>query len=148
MNEQGIAKAWAALPSIGKWIAAGLFVLLLALASNGIGKTIETIRANRFDAKQAQHEKEVAGLNTQIQTHIRRAEIAEAQAQVAQQKAETLEALNKQHGARASAAAQKVEEAFDAFKNDSSVTGADVSDDVRRTRICQKRKELGFPCGK
>jgi DNA repair exonuclease SbcCD ATPase subunit len=148
MESGGLTAAWKALPGVGKLIAIGLVVVLLFIGANGIGKTVESIRASRFDQKQQQHEKDVAALNEKIQALIRRAEIAEAKAQLAEQKAETLEVLNKQQGARVNAAAEKVEAAFNAFENDNSVTGADVPDDVRRARICAKRKELGFPCGK
>jgi hypothetical protein len=54
--------------------------------------------------------------------------------------------LSRQQGAKAIAEAKKVDEAFVAFQKDNEITGAGVADEIRYMRICEKRKELGYPC--
>ena len=141
-----IKKAWSVLPAAGKALVVGLLILLLLFAGSVGAGSWEYFRAWRFDNAQAKKDKKIAEKDAQIQAAIKRAEAAEAKAQLSEQKAETLEAVTKQQGARADAVARKVEEAFDAFEKDSSVTSGDVPDDVRRQRICAKRRELGYPC--
>jgi hypothetical protein len=85
-------------------------------------------------------------MSVQIEELKRRAERAEAQAEVAEQRAAALDVLSRQQGERVRAAAEKVDAAFAEYKNEAEETAKDMTVAERRRRICEKRKELGYPC--
>jgi hypothetical protein len=131
---------------LARVVAIGAVAVLLALCAAALAKGWEHFRGRLFDRREAEQERKVQALDQQIEGLKFRAERAEAKAIVAEQRAETLEALSRQQGAKAIAEAKKVDEAFAAFQKDNEITGAGVSDEIRYRRICEKRKELGYPC--
>ena len=148
MNLEVLHQSWRS-ASILRRVAVVVVVVVVLGFAMGVGaKGWEHFRGRQFDKKEAEQERKVRALGAQIEALTVRAERAEAKGELAGQKADALEAVNKQQGAKAVAEARKVEEAFKAYENDQAITDGDVADDVRRQRICDKRKELGYPCGK
>jgi len=146
MNLEVLHQSWRS-ASILRRVAVVVVVVVVLGFAIGVGaKGWEDFRGRQFDKKEAEQEKKVQALDAQIEALTVRAERAEAKGELAGQKADALEAVNKQQGAKAEAEARKVEEAFKAYENDQAITDGDVADDVRRQRICDKRKELGYPC--
>jgi len=146
MNLEILQQSWRS-ASILRRVAVVVVVVVVLGFAMGVGATgWEHFRGRQFDKKEAEQEKKVQVLDAQIEALTVRAERAEAKGELAGQKADALEAVNKQQGAKAEAEARKVEEAFKAYENDQAITDGDVADDVRRQRICDKRKELGYPC--
>ena len=148
MKLEVLQQSWGS-ASILRRVAVVVVVVVVLGFAMGLGaKGWERFRKRQFDKKEAEQEKKVQALDAQIEALKVRAERAEAKGELAGQKADALEAVNKQQGAKAQAEARKVEEAFKAFENDQAITDGDIPDDIRRQRICDKRKELGYPCGK
>jgi len=146
MNLEFLQQSWGS-ASILRRVAVVVVVVVVLGFAMGLGaKGWERFRERQFDKKEAEQEKKVQVLDAQIEALTVRAERAEAKGELAGQKADALEAVNKQQGAKVQAEAKKVEEAFKAYENDQDITGRDVAADVRRQRICDKRKELGYPC--
>ena len=146
MNLEVLHQSWRS-ASILRRVAVVVVVVVVLGFAMGVGaKGWEHFRERQFDKKEAEQEKKVQALDAQIEGLKVRAERAEAKGELAGQKADALEAVNRRQGAKAQAEARRVQEAFKAYENDQAITGGDIPDDVRRQRICDKRKELGYPC--
>jgi 3-oxoacyl-[acyl-carrier-protein] synthase III len=148
MNFELIKNAWRSSSVMARICFAMLLVLLFLFGASAGARVWEGYRENAFDKREAAKDEEVNQLGSRIDELKLRAERAEAKAGVAEQKAETLQELSMEQGKKAQVAAQKVDDAFREFQEESNVTNTDVTEDVRRKRICEKRRELGYPCGK
>jgi hypothetical protein len=113
----------------------------------GVGaKGWEHLRGAAFDRREAKRERDVEQMSGKIEELKRRAERAEAQAEVAEQRAAALDELSRQQGERVRAVAERVDAAFAEYKSEAEETAKDITAEERRRRICEKRKELGYPC--
>jgi hypothetical protein len=148
MNTQVWISAWKTSSWTMRAVAIGIILLVIAMAASSGAAVVERLRGHAFDRRDVEKQKQIDTLDSQIEALKQRAIEAEARAGVAEQKAETLEAASREQGQRAAVAAKKVEDAFAAYQQDQTITGTGVSDEERRNRICEKRKELGYPCGK
>ena len=148
MNLEILQQSWRSASILRRAAVVAVVVVVFGFAMGLGAKGWERFKERQFDKKEVEQEKKVQALNAQIEALTVRAERAEAKGELAGQKADALEAVNKQQGAKAEAEARKVEEAFKAYENDQAISDGDIPDDVRRQRMCDKRKELGYPCGK
>ena len=124
-------------------LGAGALVLLLFAAANGIGKTIETIRANRFDAKQQAYERQVSDLKTEREVLIKKANDAEAKALLKETEAKELKDLIDQKGGAIEVAANKLQKDIE---NAKANAGNCVDAVDPRGCTCQKLRAAGFAC--
>src|SRR6266436_10158632 len=143
MNLEFLQQSWGSASILRRVAVVAVVVVVFGFAMGLGAKGWERFKERQFDKKEVEQEKKVQVLDAQIEALTVRAERAEAKGELAGQKADALEAVNKQQGAKVQAEAKKVEEAFKAYENDQDITGRDVAADVRRQRICDKRKELG-----
>jgi hypothetical protein len=146
MNLQVLYKAWQSGSILARVVfLCGCAALLMVVASAG-AKGWEHLRSAAFDLREAKREREVEQMSGQIEELKRRAEKAEAQAEVAEQRAAALDELSRQQDERVRTAAEKVDAAFVEYKSEAAETATDMTVEERRRRICEKRKELGYPC--
>jgi len=148
MNLEILQQSWRSASILRRAAVVAVVVVVFGFAMGLGAKGWERFKERQFDKKEVEQEKKVQALNAQIEALTVRAERAEAKGELAGQKADALEAVNKQQGAKVQAEAKKVEEAFKAYENDQAITDGNIPDDVRRQRICDKRKELEYPCRK
>lgn len=124
-------------------LAVAVIVIVLFLFSNSIGAGIEHWRANRFDAKQAAYEKQVADLKTERDALIKRANDAEAKAMLKEAEAKELHDLIDAKGGQIEKAANDLEKKLEDAKRD---TGNCAAAPDQRECLCAKLKALGFEC--
>jgi hypothetical protein len=136
----GLSTAW-------KLAAAAGLALLLVFATDGAGRAVEAYRGRKLDRALSEKRAEVERLARERDAHLREAEAREAQAEIVTREAAELRKLLEKSGGRLAAEEEKITDAFERFKADSSVTSGDVPDDVRRARLCAKLRAAGFACG-
>jgi chromosome segregation ATPase len=143
MNLDSVKRVWGALPLWGWLVAIGVVVLIVG---GVVERGLESFRRSRFDSRMAESEQKISVMQSRIDELKQRAERAEAKAELIEQKAESLEELNRRQGARVADEVERLNQVFKAYEEDRLITGKDVSVEVRRERMCVKRRELGYPC--
>jgi aspartyl-tRNA synthetase len=121
-------------------IIAGLIVLLLFMAANGIGKSIEIYRANRFEKAQAAQEKEIAEWKVRYDAAVKRADIAEANALLKEKEAKDLKQLIDANGGKIAKTAAELEKAIEEAKRDAGTCNGDAA------CLCSKLRAIGIAC--
>jgi uncharacterized membrane protein YhiD involved in acid resistance len=140
-------RAFLGLSTSWKLAAAAGLALLLIFATNGAGRAVEAYRSRKFDRAAAEKQREIDALTKERDAHLREAEAREAQAEIVTREAAELRKLLEKSGGRLAAEEEKITDAFERFKTDSTVTSGDVPDHVRRERLCAKLRAAGFGCG-
>lgn len=132
----------------GVWKAAVIVAVIVALllASNGVGRTVESLRRARADRRVAKKQQEVEALTRQRDALINTAREREAQAVIVEREAAELRQLINERGGRLAEDERKINDAFAAFKTDAELTAADVPNAERRKRLCAKLRAVGFDC--
>ena len=146
MNPKILYTAWQSSSIAARAVALLVFVVVLIVAA-GIGaKGWEHFKGREFDRRQARSAVKIGELDKQIADLKQRADEAEAKAEVAEQKAATLDAMNREQGAKVSRAAKQVDDVFDEYQREVAASNAPVPAESRRARLCEKREKLGYPC--
>src|SRR5258708_316843 len=103
MKLEVLQQSWGS-ASIMRRVAVVAVVVVVFGFAVGIGaKGWEHFRERQFDKKEAEEERKVQALDEQIKSLRVRAERAEAKGELAGQKADALEAVNKRQGTKAQA---------------------------------------------
>jgi flagellar biosynthesis/type III secretory pathway protein FliH len=124
-------------------VIAGAIVLFLFVAANGIGKTIEVYRANKFDRAQAAKEQEIAGLKADREAAIKRGDEAETKALLKEAENKELKDLIAAKGGQIETAAKELEAKIEEAKHGA---GACAGSADPNSCLCAKLKALGFEC--
>ena len=129
-------------PLYAIWLAALLVVLFFSL-TGGIGRALDSWRANRFDAKQVAYEKQIGDLKTEREALIKRADDAESKALLKEAEAKELKDLIDQKGGAIEKAANDMEKQIEDAKRNA---GGCAGDPDPRGCTCAKLRAAGFSC--
>lgn len=127
-------------------LAVAVIVIVLFLFSNSIGAGIEHWRANRFDAKQAVYEKQVADLKTEREALIKRANDAEAKATLKEAEAKELKDLIAAKGGSIAASEKELEQRLEDAKKDAGNCQSLPDAAAQLDCLCKKLRSNGFEC--
>lgn len=126
-------------------------VVLVLILIIGIGVVVTNVsgaisqwRSKRADAQVAAKQTEIDGLKAKKAELEKAAAEKEAQSDLIETENSALKELIKEKGGKIQLEQEKLDAAMETYKNDQTVTGADVPTDVRRARLCAKLKLLGY----
>lgn len=138
--------------TVGNWVKGHPLYALLSLVvvvvlvfaiTGGVSGAISNWKSSRADARQAAHEKEVAGLKSERDAAIKKADIAEAKALLKEAEASELHDLINAKGGQIEKAANDLERKIEDAKRNAG-NCADDPDPYGCT--CRKLQSAGFAC--
>lgn len=115
-------------------------VFLVFAAVNGIGKSIEIYRQNKFDKQQAVNEQAVKDAKVERDAAIKRADIAEAMALLKAKEAADLKQMIDAKGGTIAKSAAELEKAMAEARRDAGSCNGDAD------CLCSKLRAVGIAC--
>lgn len=124
--------------------AAFLLIVTAGVLWVNVSGAVSQYRSKKADEKVAAKQKEIDGLNRQIDDLNKSAAAKEAQGQVKDAEVEALRQQLTNGNSKAQEQERKITDAAEQLKSDSVITDSDSTDAVRRERICAKLKSAGI----
>lgn len=139
------------LPSLAKWIIAGvlavLLIILFVYGKDGVSNWLERRKQAQYDARVEKLKTELDAEKKAHHEALEEAKKYRTMAQVEKQTADALREQAKQSGAKAAEAAKQIDEAMNQYENDQKVIASGLSDyDLCVQYTCPTRATTGYPC--
>jgi uncharacterized protein HemX len=139
-----IIELWKTLSLPHQAMAIGGLLLVVMLASGGVGGFISHWKDKAFERKQAAYQKQLDALTVERTAAVSRAELYEKQAAELEAKVKINEAIIAAAGSRAEAAQKELVKEDEKFNQAMRDADIDVDSCTRQRNICESAKRLGY----
>lgn len=147
---KSLLQRFTGLPSLAKWVIAGVLTVLLVLlfiwGKDGISNWNEKRKQAQYDAKQKATDAEIGKLQEGNRQLLLEKKEADAKAEMKTQESDLLKLELAKYGKAARDAVSKQTEAMKNYEEDKARINLDASPFQRCVDLCRERAGIGYPC--